>query len=229
MSNFYSPPLLKIKIECMEKRQIIDKYNEYLLTHGKRPGNVFMFCKEIGIEEGEFYQQFGSFEAIEKMLFTELFHLTIEKLNQDPDYLSYDSKTRLISFYYTFFENLTANRSIVLQVLNKDKWQLVGLQRLSGLRSVFISYIQSLGIESLQIPQEKLNEFKDKTISELAWGQLLITLKFWMEDDSPSFEKTDIFIEKSLQASFDIVSLAPFRNLIDLGKFLFKEKAGMKL
>jgi hypothetical protein len=98
-------------------------------------------------------------------------------------------------------------------------------KKLTGLGQLFKEYINGLGIESLNIPQERFDQLKNKTIAELAWAQLLLTIKFWMEDNSASFEKTDIFIEKSLQASFDLVTLAPFKNLIDLGKFLFKEKA----
>ena len=49
-------------------------------------------------------------------------------------------------------------------------------------------------------------------------------MKFWLDDTSPAFEKTDVFIEKSVKASFDIMNIAPIKSVIDLGKFLFKEK-----
>ncbi len=212
----------------MERDIIIEQYNDFILTNGKKPNNVYSFSKQIGIEEATFYKYFGSFEAIEKTIFTDLFNKTIEALNNNQDYLGYDAKTKLISFYFTFFENLTSNRSIVFQILKDSKWPSNSIKKLEDLRDCFKSYIKSLDIESIQIPQVKLEDIKNKTITELAWGQMLVTIKFWMEDESPSFEKTDIFIEKSLQASFDIVSLTPFKNILDLGKFLFKEKMGAK-
>jgi ubiquinone biosynthesis protein COQ9 len=52
----------------------------------------------------------------------------------------------------------------------------------------------------------------------------MMTIKFWMEDSSAAFEKTDIFIEKSVNASFELMNVAPMNHLIDFGKFLFKEK-----
>ena len=52
----------------------------------------------------------------------------------------------------------------------------------------------------------------------------MATLKFWLEDTSPNFEKTDIFIEKSVDTSFEIFEIKPLKKLIDLGKFLFNEK-----
>ena len=210
----------------MEKDTIFEKYIDFLLENGRKPINVYSFCKEMGTDEATFYQHFSSFEAIEKYVFINLFNKTIEVLNNNLEYLGYDDKTKLISFYYTFFENLTANRSVVMQLLKDAKSPANGINKLAGLHPVFKAYVESIGIESMQIPQLKLEDFKNRTITELAWGQLLVTIKFWMEDQSPSFEKTDIFIEKSLHASFDLISLTPFKNILDLGKFLFKEKMG---
>ena len=52
-------------------------------------------------------------------------------------------------------------------------------------------------------------------------------MKFWIDDTSSSFEKTDIFIEKSVNTSFDVLNIAPLKSLIDFGKFIFKEKIKM--
>jgi hypothetical protein len=49
---------------------------------------------------------------------------------------------------------------------------------------------------------------------------LLLTLKFWLDDVSPKFEKTDIYIEKSVNLSF---MDTPIDSLIDLGN-LFSKK-----
>jgi hypothetical protein len=51
-----------------------------------------------------------------------------------------------------------------------------------------------------------------------------LTLKFWLDDSSPSFEKTDIYIEKSVKVTFELMNIAPIDSLIDFGKFIFKEK-----
>jgi hypothetical protein len=49
-------------------------------------------------------------------------------------------------------------------------------------------------------------------------------MKFWLDDSSPAFEKTDIYIEKSIKATFELMNIAPIDSLIDFGKFIFKEK-----
>jgi len=63
--------------------------------------------------------------------------------------------------------------------------------------------------------------------SEGAWIQLAFLLKFWMEDTSTGFEKTDMAIEKSVRTVFDLFDSTPFDSVIDFGKFLWKEKFNM--
>ena len=95
---------------------------------------------------------------------------------------------------------------------------------LQPLKYQYKEMIASLDIQGLDVQNEKLDKLQNAGITEGSWGQFLMTLKFWMEDKSPSFEKTDIFIEKSVHASFDMLDVTPFKNIIDFGKFLWKEK-----
>ena len=74
------------------------------------------------------------------------------------------------------------------------------------MRTKFLNYIDQLDIEVLQIKNKQLEQIKDSVVQETYWIQLMLTLKFWLDDTSKSFEKTDIFIEKSINASFDLIS-----------------------
>ena len=118
---------------------------------------------------------------------------------------------------------MKANRSFVLYILDKNKG-LNTLKTLSGFRKLFLEFVSSIGIETMDLKESRIEELKDKSIGEGAYGQLLVTIKFWIDDTSPSFEKTDIFIEKSLNASFELINIKAFSSLIDFGKFIFKEK-----
>jgi hypothetical protein len=51
-----------------------------------------------------------------------------------------------------------------------------------------------------------------------------MTIKFWLDDSSAAFEKTDLYIEKSVNASFDLLNTIPLESVLDFGKFLVKEK-----
>jgi Tetracyclin repressor-like, C-terminal domain len=208
----------------ISKDKIITSYTKMILEESKKPNSIYHFCQSLKIEETQFYQFFSSFEHLEESVFESFFENTLNLLSKSKEYNDYDAKTKVLSFYFTFFEQLTANRSLVIFLLSNEKNKLENLKKLSGLRTHFKNYIDSLGIETINIPQEKIQKIQQKSISEIAWLQMLMTLKFWMDDKSPSFEKTDIFIEKSVHASFDMLDITPLKNIIDFGKFLWKEK-----
>ncbi|MDV7187296.1 TetR family transcriptional regulator C-terminal domain-containing protein [Lutibacter sp. TH_r2] len=204
--------------------EILTLYMSYVLEHNTKPSSVYTFAKENKFEEAIFYNYFGSFEAIEKEIFNTFFKNTISILEKSKDYQTFDARNKLLSFYYTFFENLTANRSYVIATLDSKKLDLKKLDVLSSLKTSFTNYIDSLEIETIDLKQKNIAQIQQKSIKESAWIQLLITLKFWMNDTSASFEKTDIFIEKSVNTSFDVIDSTPLKSIIDLGKFLYKEK-----
>ena len=215
------------KKKSVSKNDIITYYMDYVLEHDHNPKTVFAFSKMNNFEESLFYMHFSSFEAIEKGIFEAFFENSINALNKSEDYKIFDARNKLLSFYYTYFENLTANRSYVKHVLDKYKGDLKGLKVLSGLKQHFTAYITTLEIQMLDIKQEQLEKIQERALKETAWFQLLLTMKFWLDDTSPSFEKTDIFIEKSVNTTFDVIDIAPLKSVLDLGKFLFKEKFQM--
>jgi predicted nucleic acid-binding OB-fold protein len=130
----------------------------------------------------------------------------------------------MLSFYFTFFELLNVNKSFVVLSLNGDQNLLNNLMQLSSLRNSFKKYVSEIIEEQNRIKIEKLEALKDRTVQEAAWIQLLITLKFWLDDDSAGFEKTDLFIEKSVTTTFEMLNITALESLIDFGKFIFKEK-----
>ncbi|MFD1601880.1 TetR family transcriptional regulator C-terminal domain-containing protein [Flavobacterium artemisiae] len=212
------------KNESISKEDIVSKYMEEVLEKGQKPKSVYHFAKENDFDEAEFYAFFGTLEGLEKEIFRMFFTNTVDLLHKNEEYQQYDMKNKMLSFYFTFFEVLTANRSYVVEVLKIDRNPLKNLAQLSLLRESFKEYVSEILTDDYRIEVEKLQKFQEKTIQESAWIQLMLTIKFWKEDDSAAFEKTDIFIEKSVNASFELMNVAPMNHLIDLGKFLFKEK-----
>jgi hypothetical protein len=71
--------------------------------------------------------------------------------------------------------------------------------------------------------QDKLQELQEKAIQESAWVQfysLQVLDGRWIG----SLEKTDIYIEKSVKLSFDLMNIAPINSLLTLENLFFKEK-----
>ena len=209
------------------ENNLITWFMDYVLENDRQPPSVYGFAKHYHFEEASFYKFFGSFQAVEKAVFEVFFKNTINLLEKNKDYEKFDAKNKLLSFYYTFFENLTANRSYVVSALEGNDKQLKSVKALSKLKSVFSAYIESLQIEPIGFKEDRLEKIQNRGIKETAWFQLLVTLRFWIDDTSPSFEKTDIFIEKSVNASFDLIDTTRLKSIVDFGKFFFKEKINM--
>jgi hypothetical protein len=206
------------------KDVIVSAYMNYRLENAHKPKSVYQFAKENGFDEATFYTFFGTLESVEKEIYKLFFEKTVELIQKDPSYENYDMKSKMLSFYFTLFEMMTANRSYVVMNLNEHKNQLKSLMQLSGFRVEFKNYVSDIITDEMRTQFEKLQNIQEKAIQESAWIQFLMILKFWLDDESASFEKTDIFIEKSVKASFELMNITPIESIIDLGKFLFKEK-----
>ena len=62
---------------------IIGTYMKYVLENGERPKSIYSFAQVLGIKETAFYDQFGSFEAIEKRIFKAFFDNTKQLLDKN--------------------------------------------------------------------------------------------------------------------------------------------------
>lgn len=210
----------------MKSQDLMSAYMDACLENDKRPASVYKFCKENKIEEVEFYKHFGSFEHLRSDVYSYFFDQSLELLEKSEEYQAYDAKNKLLSFYYTFFENLSANRSYVLFDLDGGK-NLKEMKVMQNLRRSFEKYIKSLGIDTVDVKQKSIQDFQDKAISGGALMQLFMTLQFWIKDGSRGFEKTDLFIEKAVNLSFELMQASTVNSIIDFGKFMVKEMKGL--
>ncbi len=207
---------------------IISAYMDYILEHGEQPKNVYAFAKSNNFDEAKFYEFFSSFKSLEENIFTTFGTNTLEVLANSEEFATFDARNKLLSFYYTFFELITANRSYVVHGLTSDKNKMQSLKLLKGLKGVFTDFIESLDLKTLDLNQERLEKLQNRAINETAWIQFVMAMKFWLDDTSPSFDKTDQYIEKSVNASFDLIDNTPLKSIVDFGKFIFKEKLDIK-
>ena len=211
----------------LESSTIIKFYMAYVLEHNSQPNSVYTFAKDNKFKEIEFYEHFVSFDNLEQSIFQAFFDNAFNLLEKSVEYKTYDTRNKLLSFYYTFFEVLTLNRSYVIYALKHKNNDFKKLKTLVKLKKRFVLFIQHLDITLVELNQVNLEKVQNKSLQESAWLQLLFTMKFWLEDSSASFEKTDIFIEKAVNASFDLIDLKPLKGIHDFGKFLYKEKMQM--
>jgi len=209
----------------LSRKELMKHYSDYLLSKGKRPMNVYMFTKELGISETDFYAYFSDFEVLEEAYLTYFFQESVTLVQKPEEYEELSAKEKLLNLYYVFFENLNMNRSLVLMILKTDIFSK--FQRLRPLKKEHAEFLKTLNLQDWNLMEklpERLKESSDYSKEQLLWMHFLSVLKFWMEDRSPGFEKTDVYIEKSIDTGFDLIETPLMDKIFDFGKFLWQEK-----
>ena len=207
------------------QEKIFELYGDYLLNHGEKPKNVYLFAKENNFEEKEFYHYFSGFEQIESEILNHLFTKSLELASEVNSSNKLTTKEKLLNVYYIFFENMTMNRSLVLSILGSNKIQ--NIKTLQNLRETHKQFVNTLDFnewEMIEKAKEDIRKINEKSRQEALWLHLVSAIDFWKKDTSPDFEKTDIFIEKTVDTGFELMDNEPLRKVFDLGKFLWKEK-----
>ncbi|MBP8157390.1 MAG: TetR/AcrR family transcriptional regulator [Flavobacterium sp.] len=214
----------RAKKETINDNYIIELYINDVLGNNEEPKNAFVFCKKHKIVESDFYSFFGTLDAVKQSIWVKFFENTVATIEKEADFEGYSDKNKLLTLYFTLFEILTLNRSYVLLSLKENKEGLKNLKNLKEFRNHFKDYIVDKVKSKPSEPFGKVARVTEPVFSEGAWLQFLFLLKFWMDDTSKGFEKTDVLIEKSVNTVVDLLDTKPMESLFDLGKFLWKEK-----
>ncbi|SNR76675.1 DNA-binding transcriptional regulator, AcrR family [Maribacter sedimenticola] len=214
---------MAVKTKKTSKESIMSLYMDYVLEHEKVPKSVYKFCKDNAIVESDFYLYFGSIGALQKSIWTTFFDNTIKVIHKNKEYGEFANRDKMLTFLFTFFEVLTLNRSYVLFVMDNAPSPLKNMMQVKELRKKVKDFAKDLINKGNASKSSKLTKHNPQLFSEGAWLQVLFLMNFWRTDDSPGFEKTDVAIEKSVNTIFDVFDNTPLENILDFGKFLYKE------
>ncbi len=210
------------------KELLMEKYSNHVLTHGKPPLNVYAFMNEMGFDEPDFYKFFSGLEQLEAEFLQHFFEKAQQLVSQMQGYEGMPARERLLNLYFVFVETLTLNRSLV-QYLLTDKWPHA-MKRLHALRPKHHQFVRGLSFDAIDLIPDEANMAKnakrisDKAREALLWAHFVSVVEFWRNDKSESFESTDVYIEKSIDTGFELANVAPLQKMVDIGKFLWKER-----
>lgn len=197
-------------------------YIDFVLTEGHQPKSVYIFAKKNKMTEAEFYQHFGSFDALEASVWSGFALNTLIEVRGQEVWGEYSSREKALSWFYAFFELLKGSRSFAVYSINKQPKSFSTPLVFEGLKEIFEGFAEEIikeGIESNELSDRKFfsNRYKDAL-----WIQFVFVLNFWINDSSAGFEKTDEAIEKGVNVTFDLFQRSPIDNLFEYGKFLAK-------
>jgi AcrR family transcriptional regulator len=208
-----------------QKSKIITQYIEYVLEHGKEPASVYKFSSTIGMNEEEFYKYYTSFDAVKSDVWLKFFQDTITNIENQEVYQSYSAREKLLAFLYTWIEELKKRRSYLISLYGhyKPKMGVVPAE-LKQFKSAFKDFANELVLEGKETEEIASRPILSDRYDDAIWLQILFVFQFWLHDTSPSFEKTDAAIEKSVNLAFDLMGKSALDTFIDFAKFLYQNK-----
>jgi AcrR family transcriptional regulator len=185
---------------------------------------VYAFAQQLGVSEATFYDNYSSFDAVEKDVWRSFFEETLEKLKVDETYRSYGVREKLLAFYFLWVQQLKEYRSYIL--LQRERFLAPDLHpdKLEAFRLAFYEYIRELIKEGYQSGEVKERKYISDQYVHGFWVQSLFVLRYWIKDDSERFEMTDAAIEKAVNLSFQLISSNTLDSILDFGKFVFTRK-----
>lgn len=204
--------------ETNATNSVIESYIDFILS-GKHPRNVYKFCKEAKMTEKEFYSEFSTLNAVRKKLFALPMEQTLEILEKDEAYLEYSVHEKILSLYYTWVQQLTSYRSIILHFEEESKLKFYK-EFYDSFYPLFKEHVDQLIMEGVAKNEFPSRQFVDQFYTKGLWTQLMFIFKFWLQDDSKGFEKTDAAIEKSAKVAFDMMGHGPIDAILDFGRFM---------
>ncbi|MEQ8239556.1 MAG: TetR family transcriptional regulator C-terminal domain-containing protein [Cyclobacteriaceae bacterium] len=209
------------------KEAFQEAYIEYLLTEGKDPNSIFLFAKNLKSSENDFYKYFNSFKSLERSIWASWFEQTLKTIENDAAYVDYSVREKILAFHYTWIELLKNNRSFVMYRFDQLSKRDTHPAFLNGVKPHFDTFINDLILEGKDTTEVAERPFSNQ-YSKLFWMHFLFICKFWANDESADFEKTDAAIEKSVNLAFDLIGKGALDSLIDFGKFIFQNRPSFR-
>ena len=184
------------------------------------PGN---FYSEYGIEKEEFYANFDNLKDLEQAIWVYFFEQTYTIIGDDISYPGFTVREKLLSFYYTHIEVLKQHRDYITS--RKSTWLNVQPLCMKAYKNSFVGYVKSLVKEGIQTGEIADRKFLTDFYAEGFWLQLLFVIRFWSNDKSTDFDKTDAAIEKAVTLSFELIISGPVEAFYDFAKFIIQNRS----
>ncbi len=214
------------KKEKKDHRQLIlEGFVSHVLEHGKEPASIFKFAKDLKINEVEFYNYFTSFDVIKSSIWVALFEETHRQLEEQEVYKEYAVREKFLSFLFTWVEELKKNRSYLHSLYGNKVTTFKNLPTdTREFKEKFSDFASELILEGKETQEIASRPLITEKYDEALWLQVGFVFRYWLDDNSPRFEKTDAAIEKSVNFAFDLMGKSALDSFLDLAKFLYQSK-----
>jgi hypothetical protein len=205
------------------KEQILDRYAEHLRENGTRPKSVFTFCKDLQISEEDFFRCYGSFDAVEEEFWRRMIQNVIASVTAGPEWAGFGARQRTLAFLFGFLEASLRVRSILL--IRKESFRplcrITWLRGFGDAHKEFMRGVLAHGHDTNEIAERGALA---SVYPDLFFTHLLAVIDFHLADTSVGFERTDAFVEKTVNLVFDLIRTQAIDSAFDLVRFLIPRR-----
>lgn len=210
--------------EASLRERIRRAYLDYVLNENRQPTSIYIFSKNLGIAETDFYQIYSSFDAVEADFWFRQLETVRTKIITDPAWEPFKFRERVLLFAFTLVESLLSDRSFAIFSLRLDHSGEVRSAPLRRMHQAFKEFFDPLISESIDNGELANRRFLRDRYVDALWRQTLFVLRFWVNDSSDGFELTDEAIEKGFNLTIDLMSRSAIDAAVDYGKFLARTR-----
>jgi hypothetical protein len=206
------------------RSMISEAYMATLQKEGHAPVSVHRFCKDLGIAEKDFYMAFLNLHAVEKHFWRSWMETIIAAVSSGKEWTSFSAKERYLAFLFAFTGQALEQRSLLEERFGKLTL-LCNPSSLDGLKSSLKDFTSELiqhGMEKGDIAHRGALGNLYPEVLYIHWRSVL---EYFLKDESQGFERTDAFIEKTVEFAFDLFRTQAIDSAADLVRFLLPQLA----
>ncbi len=207
------------------RKLILEGFKTHVLEHGSAPVSVFKFAKDLKMKEEDFYTYFTSFESIKSAIWVSIYDSTLQQIEAQEVFREYSVREKFLSFLFTWIEELKKSRSYLLSLYQDKATSFRSLPfDTKEFKSKFKDFAGELILEGKETQEVASRPVVTERYDEALWLQVAFVFRYWLDDRSPRFEKTDAAIEKSVNLAFDLMGKSALDSFLDFAKFLYQTK-----
>lgn len=209
-----------IVLENPSLRQRIESaYLHELKSEGRPPVSIFKLCQTLSISERDFFSEYSSLNAVEAHWWRSMMNDVIVSVESGAEWPTFSARHRMLAFLYAFTTATLDHRSLLLLRLGHTS-PLKSVPQWSALEDRYEQFAKSL----LTLGRQHGEIASRGPVTAIYPKALRLLLRsvvaFHLKDDSPKFERTDAFIEKSVAVLFDLMGHQVLDSGFDLLRFL---------
>jgi len=206
------------------RERLTESYMDQLQISGHPPVSVRKLCQDLDLSEKDFYSEFASLNAVEKHFWKDWMESLVTAVTSGKEWSEFSSKQRYLAFLFAFAGKALESRSLLEQRFGKLTY-FCSPNSLDGLKKVFKNFVSDLvnqGIDGGEIAPRGVVGSLYPEVLYIHWRSVL---NFFLKDESHGFERTDAFIEKTVEFAFDLLRTQAIDSAADLARFVLPQFA----